>query len=62
MQSLALTGLECEQQYPKMGFPKVGLLVALYQAVLENLGQRLIVGIQGVSVQSLASTGLESEQ
>ena len=24
----------------------------------ENLGQRFIVGIQGVSVQSLASTGL----
>ena len=34
-----------------MCFAKIGLMVALYQAYLENVGQRFIVGIQGVCVQ-----------
>ena len=32
-------------------------MVALYQAYLENVGQRFIVGIQGVCVHSFAATG-----
>ena len=40
-----------------MCFAKIGLMVALYQAYLEILRQRFIVGIQGVCVQSFAAIG-----
>ena len=40
-----------------MCFAKIGLMVALYQAYLENVGQRFIVGIQGVCVHSFAAIG-----
>ena len=40
-----------------MCFAKIGLMVALYQAYLQNVGQRFIVGIQGVCVHSFAAIG-----
>ena len=40
-----------------MCFANIGLMVSLYQAYIENLGQRFIVGIQGVCVHSFAAIG-----
>ena len=40
-----------------MCFAKIGPMVALYQAYLQNVGQRFIVGIQGVCVHSFAAIG-----
>ena len=40
-----------------MCFAKIGLMVALYQAYVENQGQRFIVPIKGVCVPSFAEIG-----
>ena len=40
-----------------MCFAKIGPMVALYQAYLQNVGQRFIVGIQGVCVHSFEAIG-----